>query len=112
MCSHCGKKDNLSFHDVLPHIRRGRSRETASDASWQDVQIPDVDMESVGDSVHTAISGTEEEQMVEKLQILEEASNTNGQLLRLYENDSLDQAYSFVAPFVDQTGDYEELEKQ
>ena len=101
------KKDNLSFHDVLPLIRRGRSRETASDASWQDIQVPDVDMESVGDSVHTAFSGGEEEQMVEKLQILEEASHVNGQILQLYGDDGLDQAYSFVVPFVEQTGDYE-----
>ena len=46
---------------------------------------------------------------MERLQVLEEASNALGQTLQLYAGDSLDQAYSFVAPFVSQTGDYEEL---
>ena len=93
LCSNCWKKDNLSFHDVLPLIRRGRSREEASDTSWQEVQTPDVDMESVGDSVYTALSVDVEEQMVEKLRILEEVCNVNGQLLRLYSSDSVDHAY-------------------
>ena len=103
------EKDNLSFHELLTDLSRGSSGEKASDASWQDVQIQDVDMESVTDSIHTALSGSEEEQVVERLQILEEASNALGQTLQLYAGDSLDQAYSFVAPFVGQTGDYEEL---
>ena len=50
--------------------------------------------------------------MVEKLQILEEASHVNGQILQLHGNDNIDQAYSFVAPYVEQTGDFEELEAQ
>ena len=69
-------------------------------------------MESVGDSVYTAFSEDAEEQMVEKLQILEEASNVNGQLLELYRNDSVDQAYSFVLPYIEQTADYDALEGQ
>ena len=93
MCSNCGKKDNLSFHDVLPLIRRGRSREEASDTSWQDIQTPDVDMESVSDSVYTAFYADVEEQMGEKLRILAEVCNVNGQLLELHSTDSVDRAY-------------------
>ena len=71
-------------------------------------------MESVGDSVYTALSADVEEQMVEKLRILEEVCSANGQLLRLCSSDSVDQAYSFVAPYIDATTteDYEAIEKQ